>query len=58
LLDQQIGTDLNGSNALVGDPIPQLAVSTVAPGIGHSTFSAEENKGITSITKDFNHLST
>jgi hypothetical protein len=44
LLNQQIGTDLNGSNALIGGPIPQLAVSIVAPGIDHSIYTTSTKR--------------
>ena len=36
LLDQEVGADLDGRQALVGRPIPKLAVAIVAPGIHDS----------------------
>lgn len=39
LLDQEISTDLDGSNALVGCPIPKLAISIVAPGVNNSIYT-------------------
>lgn len=38
LFDQEIGTDLDGSNALVGCPISKLAISIVTPGVNNSIY--------------------
>lgn len=39
LLDQEVGADLDGCQALVGCPIPKLAVAIVAPGIHDSIYT-------------------
>ena len=41
LLDQEVGADLDGCQALVGRPIPKLAVAIVAPGIHNSVYTRQ-----------------